>query len=976
MFEPTEAPRVFGLPPGADFPAALVAHLRATHADRPPEALARVRLIVNTRRMVRRIRALFDAGPPCLLPRIELVTDLGRSHLLADLPDPAPNLRRRLQLTRIVAALIEAQPDLAPRAALHDLSDSLAVLMDEMQANGVAGDALDRLDVSDLSGHWARALDFLRIARDYAARTAEGEPGPEERQARVAARLATEWAVDPPRDPVILAGSTGSRRSTRALMEAVARLPQGTVLLPGYDFDMPDAVWATMDDPLGHEDHPQFRFALLLRRLGLAPGDVRPWPGGTAPAPGRNRVVSLALRPAPVTHQWRAEGPDLPAPETAMAGVTLIEAPSSRDEALAIAMRLRAAVEEDVTAALITPDRLLTRQVAAQLDRWGITPDDSAGEPLHLAPAGRLLRHVAGLYRDRLTAEMLLALLKHPLTHTGSDRGGHLTLTRRLEKALRRHGPPHPDRDFLAAFAERQGTDAAAAWARWVTEQFMDRRDPEPRDLAARVADHLALADAISAGRDGATGSLWRVRSGDDTARAIRQLVEEAGHGGPISARDYVTLIDSLLSRGEVRDPDTGHPGVLIWGTLEARVQGADLVILGGLNEGTWPVPPAPDPWLNRTMRHRIGLPVPERRIGLSAHDFQQAAAAPEVWLTRAIRSQDAETVPSRWIARLVSLLDGLDAGRPALAAMRSRGAEWLDRARQLEAVERVPPAPRPAPCPPVDARPRQLSVTEIQTLIRDPYAIYAKRVLRLKPLDPLMKVPDALLRGTVVHAILEAWLKAQIADGTDPNAEALLRVAETHLDGEVPWPEARVLWHARLSRVAGPFVRAEVARQSLARPTWFEVKGEAALPEFGFRLTAKADRIDLDPAGNLHLYDYKTGQLPSEKTQLQFDRQLLLSAAIASLGGFDSVSSARIAAATYLGVGAGAKVMAAPVGAVPPEAVWLEFRRLIGAWMEEGRGFTARRAMFSKTDTGDYDQLARFGEWDVTAPPDARPVR
>ncbi|SLN43837.1 PD-(D/E)XK nuclease superfamily protein [Roseovarius litorisediminis] len=972
MFDPSDQPRVFGLPPGVDFPKALVDGLRARHTGATPDALARVQLIVNTRRMARRIRTLFDTGPALLLPRINLITDLGEHWDLAHIPDPVPPLRRRLELVQLVSTLLERQPDLAPRSAIFDLADSLAGLMDEMHGEGVSPDVIDDLDVTDQSGHWARIKSFLGIVRHY-FEAEQDQPDVETRQRMVIEHVVQRWQETPPDHPIIIAGSTGSRGATQVLMQAVAKLPQGAVILPGFDFDMPGPVWGALDDPMLSEDHPQYRFHRFASALGVIPGDIPRWTPETPANPARNRVISLALRPAPVTDQWLKDGPKLHDLASAMRDISLVEAPSTRIEALAIAMRLRRAAEDGQTAALITPDRMLTRQVTAALDRWNILPDDSAGVPLHLSPPGRFLRHVAQLFRQRLTAEALLTLLKHPLTHSGCDRGPHLRLTRELELHLRRHGPPYPTADDLRLWAETQKDPIASQWANWLTICFTDREDPSERQLAQRVTDHIALAERISQGSQGdGTGKLWTEGAGRDAQAAITELAGQAPSGGALNAMDYNSLFHRLLAQKEVRDPTTPHPKILIWGTLEARVQGADLLILAGLNEGSWPETPKPDPWLNRALRHQAGLLLPERRIGLSAHDFQQAVAAPEVWLTRSIRSDDAETVVSRWLNRLQNLLSGLpdQGGKQALDDMRARGQKALAQVALLEAPGYTEPATRPAPCPPPAARPAQLSVTEIKRLIRDPYAIYAKHVLGLRPLDPLMKVPDALLRGIVLHEVLEQFIRETLDDPTLCTKEALMEKAVSVLAKNVPWAEARAMWLARMDRVADWFIDTELVRRSLADPARFEARGAAELSDLGFTLTATADRIDIDGAGNLHIYDYKTGTPPTKDQQLYFDRQLLLEAAIAEIAGFGEMAPAKVERAVYIGLASGGKEVHAPLQDAPTEKVWREFHDLIAAYMAPDKGYTARRAMHSKRDHGDYDQLARFGEWDITDDP------
>jgi double-strand break repair protein AddB len=972
MFEPTDSPRVFGLAPGLDFPRALVEGLRARHAGQPPEALARVTLIVNTRRMARRIRDLFDDGPPCLLPRISLVTDLGEIWDLAHIPDPVPRLRRRLELVQLISTLLDGQPDLAPRSAIFHLADSLAGLMDEMHGEGVAPQVIEDLDVTDQSGHWARIKAFLAIVRYYFEADPEN-PDVETRQRMVIERLTGLWTEAPPQSPIIVAGSTGSRGATQILMQAVARLPQGAVVLPGFDFDAPAHVWEALGDPMTSEDHPQYRFVRFAEGAGITARDVRPWSADPPPSPARNALISLALRPAPVTDQWLRDGPGLRDIGGAMADVPLIEAQSTRSEALAIAMRLRAAAEDGQTAALITPDRTLSRQVTAALDRWHILPDDSAGQPLHLSPPGRFLRHVADIFRQTLSAEALLTLLKHPLTHQGAARGNHLRLTRDLELHLRRFGPPYPTEESLRAWAGGKTDPLIAEWVDWICGCFCEKANPDEIALGTRVSAHVALAERIAQGcRGEGEGTLWQKEAGQDARKAVDGLLAEAEAAGALNAADYASLFHSILAAEEVRTPTEPHPHILIWGTLEARVQGADLLILAGLNEGSWPEAPSPDPWLNRSLRHQAGLLLPERRIGLSAHDFQQAVAAKEVWLTRSVRSDDAETVVSRWLNRVRNLLDGLpeQGGAAALQAMRDRGQAWLDQVTALETPEEVPRAPRPAPAPPVAARPDHLSVTEIKRLIRDPYAIYARHVLRLRPLDPLMKVPDALLRGTVLHEVLERFVDATRDDPAQCTRAALLAVAAEVLERHVPWAEARALWLARLERVADWFIDTEADRRSIAEPHAFELRGRAEIPELGFALSAKADRLDLDAQGRLCIYDYKTGAPPTAKEQTSFDKQLLLTAAMAERGAFEGLGPVRVLKAVFIGLGP-QKEVDAPLDDEPPDRVWAEFKELIAAYRVPAKGYVARRAPHSADERGDYDQLARFREWDMTDPPD-----
>ena len=968
MFTADE-PRIFGIPPGVDFAAGLVRGLHDRLQGQPPEAMARITLWLNSSKMRDRVRAEFRA--PALLPRLRLVTELAEAVPLPDMSPAEPALRRKLQLTQLIARLLDAEPDLTPRSALYDLADSLAALIDEMAGEGVEPERVSNLDVSDHSLHWARTQRFLAIVTPFFG--PGSSPQTETRRRLVAEALDRIWAERPPQGPMIVAGSTGSRGATAMMMRAILRLPQGALVMPGHDFDMPADLWPTLGDALTAEDHPQYRTQKLLDLVGETADRIRPWGRMQPHSPARNRLVSLSLRPAPVTDQWLAEGQHLPDLVEATSGLSLLEAPSPRAEALAIAMMLRKAAEDRRTAVLVTSDRDMARQVSVALDRWGIVADDSAGRPLALSPPGRLLRQVAELMGTRLTGDRLLALLKHPLVHRGRDRGQHLLNTRNLELHLRRHGPAFPDAAFLNAWSETKGI---ADWGAWIAGLVAGLEGATERHLVAHLAHHRQLAEDLSIGTPDPDADadarpvqpgLWDSAAGAIALAAVENLQAEAEHGGDLTPHDYRALFNAVISGQEVRDVITPHPLIRIKGAREAREVTGDLVIMGALNDGTWPQLPPPDPWLNRQMRLNAGLLLPERRIGLAAHDYQCAIASPEVVLTRAVRGDEAETVPSRWLNRLLNLMQGLPdrRGPEALAAMRARGQGWLQLARDLEHPGApVPRARRPSPVPPLAARPRTLPVTGIETLIRDPYAIYAREILRLRPLDPLRAAPDVRLRGTVLHKVMETFVRRGGHRAPEGGWRALMAATDEVLEADVPWPAARILWRQRIERVAEWFLEFEAA--NAGTPVLLERPGAAMVEGTDFTLTARPDRIDRLEDGRLHIYDYKTGTPPSQKAQEYFNQQLALQAAMARLGAFEHIGPADVGAASYVGLGSTPKVE--PV-AVDPEAldlVWQGLRQLIAAWADPETGYTARRAMHRHAFGSDYDQLSRFGEWDM----------
>lgn len=969
----TTVPRVFGIPPGADFPEHLAHGLIARLRDEPPEALARVTIYLTTQRLRRRLRAAFITRGATFLPRMRLVGEISADPLLGAGVAAVSGLERRLELAVLIRKLLDVAPDLAPHHALYDLADSLAALLAEVQSEAVPPGTLGALDVGDHAAHWGRAQRFLTLIERFLA--PDARPDGEGMLRRATTALIYRWQEAPPPDPVIVAGSTGSRGTTLLLMQAVAALPRGVIVLPGFDVDLPGAVWATLTTPAPLEDHPQFRHARLAQRLGIDAASIRPWSTAPPPAPGRNALISLALRPPPVTDQWISDGPALGPLAPLADGMTLIEAPDLRAEAQAIALALRDAVAADRRAALITPDRNLARRVSAALDRWRIRPDDSAGQPLNQTPPGRLLRMISRAMGRPLPADELLALLKHPLAFAGdgNERGNHLLMTRELELSLRRRGPAFPDAEALAAWAEARNETFAVPWAHALGAFLAALGPDDAAPLGALIARHRALAEMLARGGGGNAEALWARAAGAEALATMEEFAAAAPDGFLLTPADYAGLLDGVLSRRQVRDAVTTDERIEILGTQEARAQGADVVILAGLNEGVWPADPPADPWLNRRMRKEAGLLSPERATGLSAHDFQIAAGAEHVIFSRALRDAEAETVPSRWLNRLVNLMNGLDAngGVAALAAMRTRGAALMARARAVERPLPLAPAARPSPMPPVAARPRHISLTGVERLIRDPYAIYAQMILRLRPLAPLRALADARLRGEVLHRVPERLLRRGLPD--TGAVDLLLAITDEVLAESVPWAAARALWRARMAEIAASFIAH--LREKGGTPVVLERKYEVAIPDLDFRLIGRPDRIDIMDDGSPRIIDYKTGKLPSHRQQEQFTKQLHLAAVMAMLGAFPGIRDPSPVHIAYVALASGMKRSNDTLSRADIERALDEFRRLVRAYLDESRGYTSRRAVFETRFRGDYDDLARHGEWDATSPPAPEPV-
>ena len=915
------APTLYTVPPHVSFVDSLAGGLLAGRAvpldPGDPLALSRLTILLPTRRACRALQLAFLRAAPgraLLLPRIRPLGDIDEDEpSLGDeddeaLPDAVSPLERRLMLARLIQRLGETPGGaaLTGSGAVDQsarLARALASLLDEIQIARLDPDALTELAPEEYAAHWQQVLSFLAIIMDtWPKHLAEkGLMDPAARRNALLEARVERWAAKPPAHPVIAAGSTGSVPATRDLLAVIARMPQGAVVLPGLDTDADDETWTAIGPT-----HPQHALKGLLERIGVARREVLPWPveegAGSAGTRARSRLLADAMRPTETITAWRALPP--PAPD-ALRDIHRIDCASPQEEAGVIAIVMRRALETpDRTAALVTADRALARRVAAELRRWRIEVDDSAGEPLGETAPGAFLRLTARMIAERTAPVPLLAALKHPLAAGGQAPATFRRSVRAMETAILRGPRPAPGFDGLRTALKDndaairpwlEGLEAAAA-------PFAALMALPQADLRKLLQAHVEFAEWLAATADEAgTARLWSGEAGAQAARFVAGLLEAAPALPPVAPSHYPALLDALMEDHVVRPPFGRHPRLQIWGPLEARLQHADCMILGGLNEGVRPPAAAGDPWMSRPMRADFGLPPPELRIGLSAHDFVQCCGAAEVYLTRARRIEGTPTIPARWLQRLDALLPSGSEGAAALRTTEPALLAWwaaLDRP-----AESSGPRPAPAPAPPVATRPRQLSVTKIETWIADPYAIYARDILRLKVLDPVDADPSAAERGSIIHRILDVFVREH-PDALPPDAEArLLALGRAHFKAAGARPGVLAFWWPRFERIARWFLNTERARRPALQPLATEVNGALDLegPAGPFRLTAKADRIDRSEAGALEIIDYKTGGIPPKKHVTEGRcPQLSLEATIAQAGGFADVDAAEVAALAY----------------------------------------------------------------------------
>jgi ATP-dependent helicase/nuclease subunit B len=942
-----------------------------------PLALADMLILVPTRRSVRSLREAFlraSDGKPTLLPQLVPLGDLDDNDwtdvlgdgAVLELPPAIDGAEREALLAQLVAAFKDdhGQPIAQTATQALGLARELARLLDELAIDGVPFDKLEGLVEGNFASHWQHTLKFLAIVgKAWPAILAErGQIDALDRRTRSIRAQAARWREQPPAMPVIAAGSTGSQPATRELLSVIAGLPEGAVVLPGLDRDMDDESWGKLDPT-----HPQFGLRELLNALGEDRRKVAEWPGA-AGDPARRFLITELMRPAETSEAWAEPS------VAALDHVTRADCATPHQEAVVIALALRETLEHDGrTAALVTPDRDLARRVAAELRRWDIEVDDSAGQPLLDTPPTSLLRTLLAAVDGGLAPVDLLALLKHPFCSLGLSRPALLDAARRLDRKCLRGLKPASGLTALRAHVNQTkfGDDAD----RQRVIDLIERLEAATSELAAQMATSTApqaLLDAIvaAAERIAPPDRLWSGEAGEALADALAALRTAWRDHPAIAVNDWPALFDAMLATEMVRPRFGRHPRLSIWGPLEARLQRADLLILGGLNEGTWPPSIETGPWINRPMRSALGLPQPERRVGLSAHDFAAALAAERVLLTRAEREGGAPTVPSRWLARLDALFDyDRESGRPPPEYIQRGRRSWLAWAEAIDRPDEYKPWARPEPRPPVEARPTRLSVSSIEQWRRDPYGLYARRILGLEALDPLEAELGAADRGSALHDALDEFLKAY-PSGVLP-ADALAQfeaLGEQHLSELLAAPAERAFWWPRFQRLARWFIATENARRA-AGTRLLASEADGAITLGPLRIEARADRIDEIEPGGWEIIDYKTGRVPSPKElKALFAPQLLLEAAMAEKGGFEKINGqARAVHLSYWqanGLGQGGEVREIKESDTLVEAMVALVNRMAAHFAKASTPYKALPWPEFSPHFNDYAHLERITEW------------
>jgi ATP-dependent helicase/nuclease subunit B len=928
-----------------------------------PLKLADYTILVPDRETGSALRRAFMGqlqGKTHVMPQIAAPGDMDDEHLslkisdnaflsqtVMDMPPAVSRLHRQLMLAQEILKI----PGMASSTQKAiKLGGELGKFLDEVQRHEVELKNIEQLVPPAFKAQWSKTAEFLKIITETWPKKLQemGRVDPEEHKNAVLQIQAAHWQQNKPAHPVIAVGFNEDSPAVRSLLQAVAAMPKGAVIFQALDLELDQQSWDVVT-PV----HPQYAMKGLLSAMGVDRSAVSEWkfqplaadsfvraPNLALTNQARQKLLRETMRPSGTAEGWTS----LLAPKAgktkkkksagetavkggidiqALNGMDLITCGTQQEEASVIALKMRESLEvpgRKVT--LVTADRSLARRVSARLRNWQIEVHDDAGTPLSETPAGIYLLATAAMAAEEWAPVQLLGALKHPLAALGENKNDFRRKVSDLENLVF-HGPrpgagasgvkgvlaatfnraarrPNGKQTPEQLLARQKELETFIAGIEKAGQKFFDKMtSAKPAPFKEILDEHIRFAEAF-AGDDKEKGAerIWRGDDGIKASRFLTSLREVAQFVPDVTGRGYVDVLQGLMRDVTVSTAATSHPTLRIMTPEQARLLKSDIIILGGLNDEVWPKRVNENPWLSPDMIESLGLPAPEAGIGQAAHSFVQMLSNPNVLLIRAMRSGEGPTVSSPFLTRLMMVLRGA-----GLEKAIEKKTHLLDIHTAMHTPAQVTPIEPPHVTPAVDKRPKQLPVTAIEMLMRDPYSVYVKYVLQLRKKEPLDASPSVAERGIFTHAALDEFVKKYPDKLPDNAEEELLKIGEETFKNRMNNPTVRAFWWPRFERVAKWFVKFEKDRREMSMVLGTEVHGKLEIDTGDgiFTLTTIADRVDRGANDQLTIIDYKTGTVPSQKAvSLGFSPQLTLEALIAFTGGFDGIDATDVGELQY----------------------------------------------------------------------------
>lgn len=955
---------VFNVPLSCSFVDVLAQKFGSMYANNPA-GLSKVVFLVPNRRTVISLKNAFirfNGLNPAILPRILPVGDINEEDVFIQDSDkynfvkslpPAIDEYERLFL---FARLISSRPREYGLAQMtwgqaFALAKDLASMQDKAYNEGLLLNELEKIVPDQYAKHWQETLKFLQIIMSYWPQILKERGVVDSVQRKnMLLSMQADYLIDKqPSSKIVAAGITGGFTGLKKILAAVKTLPHGEIYFYGVDCFLSKETWELID-----ENHPQFEHKQLLEFLQLERTDLIDC--GTSSNIDREKFASEIMRPAADTWRWR-NLQHSQISQNAVNNLHLINCTDSRQEALSIALILRQTLEtKGKTAALVTPDRELARRTASELERWGIKIDDSAGKPLHLTPVGIFLRLVIFVVEQNMSDLALATLFKNPFMRLGNDVAKLRHIARAWEKQIR---TPHyfDEQTNITEEAKQLINDCLE-----VLRPLINILQQPKVDFSIMLETHIRVAEALSGAEN-----LWRGDDGKMASSMLSRILPQAQIVGQIEPSQYLSFLTALLASETVRSNFNTHPRIRILGPIEARFNHFDTVIIGSANEGMWPALPSGDPWLSRPMKKEFGMSLPEQNIGIMAADFAHLLCSPEVYITCAARSGGTPTNKSRWQLRLETVLSASKVKLRDLYV-----SPYVSLSEKLEQSDLFIKINPPQPCPPIYARPRRLSASAIEVLMRDPYEIFAGRILKLKQLTELDSDLAPSDYGNCVHKILECFCKKYPRQLPTDSKNILLQIGtEIFAQNDIP-AEKMAFWWPSFMQTVDWFLATEAEYRPMIDRVCGEVAGsfEFEAPAGKFTLEARADRVDVTKDGKINIIDYKTGEIRTNKEiDAGYAPQLPLEGLIASHGGFVSkdknidIPAAEVNGLFYWQLGKKSQEYSKDTELLI-EKTFERLQKLVSVFDFETTGYASRPNPKHILKYAKYEHLARVKEW------------
>lgn len=901
-----------------------------------PFNMANTEIILPTKRACLTVKEAFlraSKSKSLLLPKLTPLYEM--DNLDEDLPPKMSKLNRIF----LLAKLCQAKPNICSADKAVMVAIGLSELLDEFYQYETDVSKLTTLvQEKQFADHWNETVVFLDIIHTVWPQILSeyGQIDEMDYTVRMIKSFAKKWQNNPPAHSIIMAGFDGAIPAVIELARVIHSLPNGIIFLNGVNTHLTQKEFNNLP-PI----HAQYPLKRLLDALKIKPNELTDL---SRLAPQAELLMHETLKPADKTDTWQfVQG----ITQKSLAHVKRYDCENTAQEALTVALILRGVLETpEKTAAFVTTDRALARRVCIEMKRWGIELDDSAGMPLSQTPVGTYLSLLSSLALTPQDGNHLLALLKHPLS---ADTINPTKLRLKIKKAEKTARKNNTKLEY------ETNTDLSKLY------QVFTKNILVP--FSTLLKTHIEVAEALATSHDkSGYERLWSNEAGQVAYTFLTNVFEYADLLGDIEPTYYPKILEILMSSLTVRPKYGMHPRLDILGPIEARFHRPDVVILGGLNEGTFPQLPETGPWLNRPMRTSLGLPAPENKIAMAAMDFANCFCAKEVYLTRSLKNEGAPTIPSRFLSRLEAVLTAAN----ITWNLSKTPARLLDAPNQTEAIV------RPAPKPPLVARPQKLSVTKIELWMRDPYAIYARYILKLYPLNPLETPQKQQIFGNAVHKSLEYFVKD---NPLSLDLDILINLGENNLksagfnDGDLAF------YMPKFQAIASWFINRQIERIDQIKTSFVEQTGECVIEDMmgrPFTLSGTADRIDLMKDGSVEIIDYKTGMPPSIKeVYAGFAPQLPLEGYLLTQGGFQEIGKRHVSDLAYWRLAS--KIQNAKITSVLNkkseednliEQTYLGLKKLITIFNDENVAYESCPAPKIAPRYNDYEHLSRAKEW------------